>query len=138
MSRYEYDYFGSYDETKQQREDRDAELRRRANENLKKVYSGVYRREATAKRERKRTELELATALDIYLGHDVIQRRELNKELNRLLTMKREMTPEEQGAAEEMQMMIDRLDYGLSGYSRSDRSRFVRLWNKSRKQRYRL
>lgn len=120
------------------KQEQELELRRRINENLKNIYSGKYRREATAKRERKKTELELATALDIQLGHDVLERRELNKELNRLLSMKREMTPEEHGAAEELQSMIDRLDYGLSGYRRDEQARFVRLWNKSRKQRYKL
>jgi len=130
------DHAFGYNTTEKQ--ERERELRRRINENLKNIYSGKYKREATEKRERKKTELEKATALEIQLGHDVLERRELNKELNRLLSMKREMTSEEHGAAEELQHMIDKLDYGLSGYTELERRRFVRLWNKSRKVKYRI
>lgn len=117
---------------------KEAELRRRINENLMKIRSGVYRREAEKNRKpKKQSELERASPLEIQLGHDVLERRELNAELNRLL-MKPELTSEEHGAAEELQHMIDQLDYGLSGYTELERRRFVRLWNKSRKQKYRI
>jgi hypothetical protein len=135
MSTWRYAGFGNAQAGKSER---NRELYRRANENLKKVGDGVYRRQASEKREAKKTELEQAFAWEIQLGHDVLERRALNKELNRLLTMKRDMTSEEQGAAEELQSMIDRYDEQLTDYGRDEQSRFVRLWNKSRKARYKL
>ena len=119
------------------KQERERELRRRINQNLMDIRSGKFRREANAKRKEKLTELEKATPLEVQLGHDVLERRQLNKVLNRLLS-KAEMTPEEVGAAEEYQMLIERYDYGLSGYTRQELTRFVRLWNKSRKVRYQL
>jgi hypothetical protein len=111
------------------------ELRRRANKNLSDPRRTV-RSHAVKDR---RSELERATALEIQLGHDVLERRELNKYLNRLLLKREdEMTSEEHGAAEELQHLIDQYDYGLSGYTDAERRRFVRLWNKSQKQRYKL
>lgn len=129
------DHAFGYNTTEKQEQER--ELRRRINENLKKVYSGHYRREADAKRKEKLTELEKATAHEIQLGHDVLERRALSKILNRLLR-KAEMTPEELGAAEEYQSLVDQYDAALEGYTRSELQRFVRLWNKSRKVRYKL
>jgi hypothetical protein len=117
--------------------ERERELRQRINENLKKVYSGVYRREADAKRKEKLTELEKATPHEIQMGHDVLERRQLTKQLNRLL-MKRELTPEQTEWAEDLQMRVDQINEDLRHYNRSELSRFVRVWNKSRKVRYTL
>lgn len=131
------DHAFGYNMTDKQREERERELRRKINENLKKVYSGHYRREAEAKRKEKLTELEKATAHEIELGHDVLERREYSKILNRLLR-KQNMTDEELGAAEEYQSLVDRYDAALSGYTEPELRRFVRLWNKSRKVKYKL
>lgn len=126
-----------WNETEQQRQERYAELRRRANENLTKVRAGVYRREASVKREEKKTELERAEPWEIQLGHDILERRALHKIFYRLCT-KKNMTPEEHGAAEEYQALIDRYDEALEGYTDAECRRFVRLWNKSRKVKYRV
>lgn len=115
--------------------DKELELRRRINQNLINIRAGVYRREASVKREEKKTELEKATPHEIQLGHDVLERRYYSKILNRLLR-KAEMTEEEFGAAEEYQSMVDRYDEALEGYTEAERRRFVRLWNKSRKVKY--
>jgi Mg2+ and Co2+ transporter CorA len=118
-------------------DEKERELRRRINENLTKVYSGVYRREADAKRKEKLTELEKATPHEIQMGHDVLERRQLDKRLKRLL-LKRSLTPEETEYAEDLQMRVDQMDEDLRHYNRTELSRFVRVWNKSRKVRYRL
>ena len=129
------DHAFGYNTTEKQ--ERERELRRRINDNLKNIYSGKYRREASEKRERKKTELERATADDIERGSMVLERRALDKRLKRLL-LKAELTPEEVGEAEELQYRVDQIDEDLAPFTRQEQSRFVRVWNKSRKARYKL
>lgn len=119
------------------KQERERELRRRINENLKNIYSGKYRREADAKRKDKRTELEKATANEIAMGNMVLERRDLDKKLKRLL-LKQDLEGAELEYAEDLQMRVDQLDEELSGYTQDELRRFVRLWNKSRKAKYRL
>lgn len=129
------DHAFGYNTTEKQ--ERDREMRRRINENLKNIYSGKYRREASEKREAKKTELERASADDIERGSMVIERRELDKRLKRLL-LKSSLTPEENGEAEELQYRVDLIDDELGAFTRQELSRFVRVWNKSRKVKYKL
>lgn len=129
------DHAFGYNTTEKQ--ERDREMRRRINENLKNIYSGKYRREASEKREAKKTELERASADDIERGSMVIERRELDKRLKRLL-LKSSLTPEENGEAEELQYRVDQIDDELGAFTRQELSRFVRVWNKSRKVKYKL
>ena len=110
---------------------------RRVNENLKKIEAGVYRREADAKRKDKCSELERATADEIQRGFIVLERRQFSKRFNQLMRRK-ELSEEEFLEAEELQGMIDKHDQELDGYGRDELTRFVRLWNKSRKARYKL
>jgi lipopolysaccharide export LptBFGC system permease protein LptF len=117
--------------------ERELELRRRANENLKKVYSGVYRREADAKRKAKLTELEKASAEDIERGQMVLEFRELRKIENRY-ARKQNLTDDDQAHWEEVDARLDTLREELGGFTRTELSRFVRVWNKSRKVRYKL
>jgi hypothetical protein len=117
--------------------DEEAALRKRINQNLIDIASGKFRREADAKRKEKLTELEKATPHEIQMGHDVLERRQLDKRLKRLL-LKRSLTPEETEYAEDLQMRVDQIDEDLRHYNRTELSRFVRVWNKSRKVRYRL
>lgn len=131
------DYSFGYNKTDEQRKQEELELRRRINQNLMNIRSGKYRREADAKAKEKRTELQKAFAWEIQLGHDVLERKELSKHLNRLLRRKN-MTEEELGAAEEYQAMIDRYNESLEGYTEPELRRFVRLWNKSQRQKYKL
>jgi hypothetical protein len=118
-------------------QEEEMELRRRINANLTKIADGTYRREREAKVKEKRTELEKAFPWEIQLGHDVLERREYSKLLNRLFR-KKKMTQEEFGWAEEYQSWIDKYDESLDGYTQAELSRFVRLWNKSQKVRYKL
>jgi hypothetical protein len=129
------DHAFGYNTTEKQ--ERERELRRRINENLKNIYSGKYRREADAKRKDKRTELEKATANEIAMGNMVLERRDLDKKLKRLL-LKQDLKGAELEYAEDLQMRVDQLDEELSGYTQDELRRFVRLWNKSRKAKYRL
>ena len=117
--------------------DRDRETIRRVNENLKKIGAGVYRREADAKRKDKRSELERATAEEIQRGFIVLERRRLRKELHPLL-IREDLEGAELEYAENLQDQVDEYDAELELYSETELKRFVRLWNKSRKVRYKL
>jgi hypothetical protein len=129
------DHAFGYNTTEKQ--ERERELRRRINDNLKNIYSGKYRREADARRKDRRTELEKATANEIAMGNMVLERRELSKRLNRLL-LKQDLEGAELEYAEDLQDRVDQLDEELSGYTQDELRRFVRLWNKSRKAKYKL
>jgi hypothetical protein len=131
------DHAFGYNETDKQRAEREADLRRRINENLKNIYSGKYRREADEKRKQKLTELEQATAEDIERGHMVIEFRELRKLENRY-ARKKNLTDDDRAHWEEVDARLDTLRDELDGYTRDELSRFVRIWNKSRKVRYTL
>jgi lipopolysaccharide export LptBFGC system permease protein LptF len=129
------DHAFGYNTTDKQEQER--ELRRRINENLKNIYSGKYRREADAKRKEKLTELEKASADEIERGAMVIEFRELRKLENRY-ARKKNLTDDDRGHWEEIDARLDTLRDELDGYTRDELSRFVRLWNKSRKVRYKL
>jgi hypothetical protein len=112
-------------------------LRQRINENLKNIAAGVYRREANEKRQAKKTELERASADDIERGQMVLEFRELRKIEDRY-ARKQNLTDDDRAHWEEVDARLDTLREELDGFSRCDLSRFVRVWNKSRKVRYRL
>jgi hypothetical protein len=118
-------------------DDKERELYRRANENLKKIGDGVYRRQATAKREAKKTELEQASADDIERGQMVLEFRELRK-VEDGYARKQKLTDDDHAHWEEVDARLDTLREELDGFTRAELSRFVRVWNKSRKVRYRL
>lgn len=118
-------------------DEKERELRRRINDNLTKVYSGVYRREADAKRKQKLTELEQASADDIARGQMVLEFRELRKIEDRY-ARKQKLSDDDRAHWEEVDARLDTLREELDGYTRDELSRFVRVWNKSRKVRYRL
>jgi lipopolysaccharide export LptBFGC system permease protein LptF len=118
-------------------DDRERELYRRINENLKRISSGVYRREADEKRKKKLTELEKASPEDLIRGQMVLEFRELRKIENRYAA-KKVLTEEDRGHWEEIDARLDTLREELDGYTRDELSRFVRVWNKSRKVRYQL
>lgn len=111
------------------------ELRRKASANLTQIYQG--RGKLKPDREGKKSELQKASAWEIQLGYDVLQRREFSKRFNQLMRRKK-LDREGELEAEELQGMIDTLDARLDDYNRAELSRFVRLWNKSQKQRYKL
>lgn len=117
--------------------EQDRELRRRINQNLMDIASGKFRREREAKRKEKLTELEKATADEIQRGFIVLERRRLRKELHPLL-IKEDLKEPELGYAEELQCQLDDYDAELEPYNDAECKRFVRLWNKSRKAKYRL
>lgn len=120
-----------------QMSDQERELRRRINENLTKIANGTYRREREAKIKAKGNELSKAFAWEIQLGYDALQRREFSRRFNQLMRRK-QLDRESELETEELQGMIDTLDERLRDYGRDELSRFVRLWNKSQKQRYKL
>jgi hypothetical protein len=113
------------------------ELRRRINENLKNIASGKYRREREARAKEKRTELEKAFAWEIQLGAVVLEYRELLKLENRY-ARKKTLTDEDRGHWEEIDARLDTLREELKDYGRDELTRFVRLYNKSMKVRYKL
>lgn len=117
--------------------DREREQIRRVNENLKKIDAGVYRREREARQKDKRSELERATAAEIQRGFIVLERRRLRKELHPML-IREDLQEPELGYAEELQCQLDDYDAELEPYTDAELKRFVRLWNKSRKVRYKL
>ncbi len=129
------DHAFGYNSTEKQEWER--EMRRRINENLKNIYSGKYRREADAKRQEKRSELERATADEIQRGFIVLERRRLRKELHPLL-IREDLEGTELEYAENLQDQVDEYDAELELYSEAEPKRFVRLWNKSRKVRYKI
>lgn len=134
MSIFRRHAFG-YNETEKAEQER--ELRRRINENLMNIRSGKYRREADEKRKAKLSELEQATADDIARGEMVLEFRQLRKEENRLANRKN-LTDDDRAYWEELDARLDTLRDELQDYTREELSRFVRLWNKSRKARYKL
>jgi hypothetical protein len=125
-----HDHAFGYNET-----DKMLELRKRANENLGKIRSGVYRREREAKQKDKRSELEKATAEEIQRGFIVLEARRLRKELHPLL-IRKDLDPAELEYAENLQDQLDDYDAELEPFNETERRRFVRLWNKSRKAKY--
>lgn len=137
MSRFG-DYGFGYDERDSEaKAERERDLRRRINENLKNIASGKYRREAEAKRKEKLTELEKASADDITRGQMVLEFRELRKIEDRY-ARKQNLTDDDRAHWEEVDARLDTLREELDGYTRDELSRFVRLWNKSRKVGYKL
>lgn len=110
---------------------------RRINENLGKISSGVYRREREAKAKEKGNELSKAFSWEILLGAIVLEFRELRKIENRYARRK-ELTADEAAHWEEIDARLDTLRHELRDYGRDELTRFVRLWNKSQKQRYKL
>lgn len=114
-----------------------AEMRRKANENLKKIGDGVYRREADAKRKVKGNELSRADPAEIQSGFIVLEARRIRKELHSLL-IRDDLEGPELEYAEELQSQMDDYDAVLEPHSERELRRFVRLWNKSQKQRYKL
>lgn len=110
------------------------ELRRRINENLKNIYSGKYRREREAKAKEKGNELSKAFPWEIQLGYVVLERRQFSRRFNQLIRRK-EISEEE---FLELQCQLDDYDAELEGYTDTELKRFVRLWNKSRKVRYKI
>jgi len=109
------------------------DLRRKANENLRRIAAGEYKVEP----KEKKTELQRASAEEIQSGFIVLEARRLRKELHRLL-QRDPLEGEELGWAEELQSQLDDYDAVLEPHSRRELTRFVRLWNKSRKQRYKM
>jgi hypothetical protein len=110
------------------------ELIHKINQNLKDIAAGKFRREP---KEEKKSELERASAEEIQSGFIVLEARRIRKELHRLL-MRKELKDELLEYAEDLQSQLDDYDAVLEPHSRSEQSRFVRLWNKSRKVKYRL
>lgn len=138
MSTWRYPGFGNAQAGPTGRDkDKEADLRRRINENLMNIASGKYRREAEARRKEKLTELEKASAEDIERGQMVLEFRELRKIENRY-ARKQNLTDDDRAHWEEIDARLDTLREELDGYDRSELSRFVRVWNKSRKVRYML
>jgi hypothetical protein len=117
--------------------DEELALRRRINENLTNIRSGKYRRERDARAKEKRTELEKAFAWEIQLGAVVLEYRELLKLENRY-ARKKTLTDEDRGHWEEIDARLDTLREELKDYGRDELTRFVRLYNKSMKVRYKL
>lgn len=114
-----------------------AALRKAANENLGRIRSGVYRREREAKQRDKRSELERATADEIQSGFIVLEARRIRKELHGLL-LRESLEGAELEYAEDLQDQLDDYDAVLEPHSKEELRRYVRLWNKSRKAKYRL
>lgn len=111
-----------------------AELRRKANQNLLDIAAGKYRKEP---KEPKQTELQRASADEIQSGFIVLEARRIRKELHRLL-QREKLEGAELEYAEDLQMQLDDYDAVLEPHSDRELKRFVRLWNKSRKARYKL
>lgn len=137
MSIFRDHAFGYNTTDKEAAAERERELRRRINQNLVNISNGVYRREAEAKREAKKTELATASADDIERGSMVAELRELSKIENRYARRKN-LSADDHAHWEEVDARLDTLRSELDGYTRQELSRFVRLWNKSQKQRYRI
>lgn len=114
--------------------EKDREIYRRINENLKNIAEGKYRKEPKGK---KKPELERADADEIASGFIVLEARRIRKELHKLL-LRDTLEGADLEYAEDLQSQLDEYDAVLEPYSRSQLTRFVRLWNKSRKARYKL
>jgi hypothetical protein len=109
------------------------ELRRKANQNLKDLAAGKYRKDP---KDKEKTELERAQAWEIGLGDMVLEMRQLTK-IELRLSRKAErgkLSSEEHGYWEEIDARLDTLREELKDYTGDELRRFVRLWNKSLKK----
>lgn len=111
-----------------------AELRRKANANLADPHRTV---KSSAAKDR-RTELEKALPYEIELGHMILEERELRKLELRYARREDKLSADERAAWEEVDARLDTLREELKGTGQDERRRCVRLWNKSRKARYKL
>lgn len=124
------DHAFGYNETDKMRE-----LRQRASANLTQLYRN--RDKLKPDKPKKQTELERSSADEIQRGFIVLESRRLRKELGKLLCREKLEGPELE-YAEDLQDQLDDYDAELEPYNRDELRRFVRLWNKSRKVKYRL
>lgn len=128
---YNYGRYNKY-ETAAEKAERFAELRRKANANLAQIAADARSGRAKAPTSTAKTVTEV-TPGEIAMGERIIHYRLVTKELNRILS-KQKLSREEELTAEEFQAEQDKLWDRIRHLTALETRRYVRIYNKAKKE----